>query len=168
MTAVTAKDISIDLASQKHKLNRLLPDQRSATWTFIVPYIEEGLMESADGENIVLIYNNLLSGLLEAWILIRKEEDVNGLDAELAAVLTIQVVEDPNTGARNLLVYSISSEEYVLNETWTDVGIAVAEYARANSCMNLIAVSSNPTIIEICKRFGANVDSRYIVMKVGA
>ena len=166
--AITANHISIDLASKKHKLIRLLPEQIPATWPFIVSYIEDGLMESVDGEDIALIYNNLLAGLLETWILVRKGEDENGLDADLAAVLTIQIVEDQNTGSRNLLIYTVSAEKYISSSTWDEVGMSLAEYARASNCKNIIAVSSNARIIEICKRSGANVDSRYIVMKVGA
>ncbi len=119
--------LKIDLLSYEHRFVRILPEQVPDTWPFIVPFIEEALVSSADGDNLPMIFNNLLSGCLEAWILVRKGDSLDWKDAETAAVVTVQVTEDRNTGSRSLLVYTVTGADYLSDELWKEMTVATSE-----------------------------------------
>lgn len=159
--------LKLDLISAEHKLVRILPEQIPATWEFILPFIEDSLIDSADEGNMTMVFNNLISGLLEAWVLVRKGDNKNWTDGETAAVVTLQFTQDSNTGSRSLFLYTLSGLEYLSDEVWADMSVAVAEYARASNCTNVVAVSSNARVIQVFKKAGAEVESRYMTLKVG-
>ena len=64
--------LKLDMISDEYKFVRILPEQIPETWVFIVPFIERALMTSSDETNLVLVFNSLVSGVLEAWVLVKK------------------------------------------------------------------------------------------------
>lgn len=158
---------TLDLIAADYKFVKVLPEMVTEAWDTIRPFIEDGLADSADGFNIPIVYNNLLTGLLEAWVLIKKEEGGEWSDGEIAAVFTVEVVEDANTGNRNLLIFTASGVSYLTNALWEDMAIATSNYGRERGCNNIIAVSSNPRVIEVFEMLGASTKTRYLVKEIG-
>jgi len=164
MSAVVLK---LDLASAEHQLTRILPEQITSCWPFIVTFIEEALTDGPDEPDLMLIFNNLISGIMEAWVLVRKGDEEDWSDAQTAAVITLQVNEDISTGNGRLFLYSLSGTEYLTDDIWADMLVAAAEYARQRGCSSVSAVSTNERVIQVFKEAGGNVDARYLSMKVG-
>jgi hypothetical protein len=158
---------TLDLIAADYKFVRVLPEMVPEAWDTIRPFIEDGLKDCEDGFSVPMIYSNLLAGLLEPWILINKEDGGEWADAQVAAVFTTQVIEDSNSGNRNLLVYTASGVSYLSDELWEDMAVATANLGRSHSCNNIVAVSSNPRVIEVFKMLGASTKTRYLVKEIG-
>ena len=99
--------------------------------------------------------------------MVRKGKSKDWTADETAAVVTLQCTQDSNTGSRSLFLYTLSGSEYLSDEVWADMTVAVAEYARASNCTNVVAVSSNARVIQVFKKAGAKVESRYMTLKIG-
>ena len=159
--------LTMDLALETHKLVRIMPEQIPDCWQFISGPISESLVHSVDGKNMSLVFTSLVAGYLEAWVLLRRISEDGWEDSVTAAVATLQIMQDNNTGIRSVLIYSLTGAEYLSDELWADMIAGTAEYGRANNCTNITVVSSNPRIIKVFKKAGASSDTRFMVMEIG-
>lgn len=137
-------------------LNKLLPDQVAKFWDIIKYGIEQSLppIVTNHPDKMNRILASCLMGQAEVWAsYIRNNGNVkfNGI------VITRLLVDDVSM-TNNLLIYCIYGYESIDSQTWLQGLKALADYAKAKKCSQVVAYSYFPQIASLAKRLGGEVE----------
>ncbi len=140
-------------------LTKLLPEQISKFWPIIKYAVEESLPPLAKDhpDKMNRILSAALSGRLDVWASYEKAEKIR-----LEGIVVTSFVYDDASGTKSLLIYCLYGYETASGGSWFSGFDALKKYAKANKCSRIIAYSSNPDIIEIARRLGADAEYTFI------
>ena len=141
-------------------LIKLTPEQVSMYW----PAIEEGIKKSLSTRTMWTQQGvkNMLIGLMTGQIDCRF---LISSDIIYGFVIT-RVIEDPITGDKNLLIYSLYSSNRIPQEIWLEGAKELREDAYARGCTKVVAYSSEPRVLEMAKKLGFKDTTRYLEYEV--
>jgi len=143
-------------------LTQLLPDQISKFWPVIKYAVEEALPPTTKGEHpdkMSRILSGMLSGKLDVWASYRHQpNDVTKFEG----IVVTQILFDDASGIYNLLIYAVYAYEDTAPDTWTDGYEALVKYARSKKCVNIIAYSCVPRIVQLARKLGADTSFTFI------
>jgi len=143
-------------------LTQLLPDQISKFWPVIKYAVEEALPPTVKGEHpdkMNRILSGMLSGKLDVWASYKHQLD-NVIKFE--GIVVTQILFDDASGIYNLLIYAVYAYEDTSPDTWTDGYETLVKYAKVHKCVNVIAYSCVPRIIQLAKGLGADTSFTFI------
>ena len=146
-------------------LTKLLPEQISKFWDVIKYAVEQSLPpivgESPDKMNRIL--SSALSGKVEVWASYNKGDKVNKFDG----IVLTKMLYDDASDTRNLLIYCLYGYEEVNDVSWFDGFESLVKYAKSRGCLQIIAYSDIPYMIDIAKRLGGEADYTFISFDLG-
>ena len=138
-------------------LTRLLPEQVSKFWDVIKYAIEESLPpiagEHPDKMNRIL--SSALSGNLTVWV----SYIIDGEVKRLEAVLCTRILYDDVSNTRNLLIYCFYGYENIDSQSYVDGIRALAKYAVAKHCSQVIAYTDIEYVKQVVNYLGG--ESKY-------
>jgi len=143
-------------------LTKLLPDQISKFWPVIKYAVEESLPPTTFGEHpdkMNRVLSAALCGKLDIWASYKHQENEA---TKFEGIVVTQLLYDDASGINNLLIYAVYAYENTDNETWAEGYETLAKYAKSKKCLNLVAYSSVPRIVNIAKRLGADASFTFI------
>jgi hypothetical protein len=143
-------------------LTQLLPDQISKFWPIIKYAVEEALPPTTKSEHpdkMSRILSGMLCGKLDVWASYKHQED--GVTKFEGIVIT-QILYDDASNVHNLLIYALYAYENTTPNSWMDGYKALAKYAKAKRCSNIVAYASVPSIISLANRLGADTSFTFI------
>lgn len=142
------------------KLVQLLPKQIMDYWDDIRECVMVAVPPhvAQNDTSMLFIQEQLLIGTLACWLGVE--------DSKVVGVMTTQVVSDPVSHCRNLLIYSVTVVESHSDRMWQIAADSVRRYAREKQCANIIAYSANPHMIHIAETLGADASYRLLVFKL--
>jgi hypothetical protein len=135
----------------------MLPDQIMNYWYEIKPYIEEALPED-EREGILQVQEKILIDRLQCWLLLYEDGETHGAKA----VVTTSIITDEFTGAKRLLIYTISRINQFPIECWDLCYEKLLKYASANGCNRMVAFSEIPYVLKKAESLGANINQHLI------
>ena len=141
---------------------RLLPEQIMQMWPPIKTCIQSSLPPhvAASVEALTYIQEQLLLGSLQCWI--GREENMN----TPCMVATTQIVHDPVSNVRNLLIYTVTAIANHSHTVWIDGLKVMREFALSNQCINIIAYSDQPEALAVLENLGGDTSWRLITISV--
>lgn len=149
----------------KSIVSKLLPDQIAAFWDVIKYGIEQSLppitYDHPDKMNRIL--SAALSGRIDVWAEYVRDETERARFEGI--VLTCKLYDEPS-GTKNMLVYCVYGYNPVDSGSWARTMRVIAKYAKEKGCSQLIAYTSVPKVISICKELGANTDYTFVSFDV--
>ena len=131
-------------------LVKLTPDQVATYWDSLRPMIEAALPPIADpdsNERMNNVLARLLADNMQCWVVQR--------DSKIWGVGTSIIQEDVATGGRDLLLYSVYAAPGATGEDWTDAFETVRRWALAKGCKRYVGYTTNPVMIKVLEKFGA-------------
>jgi hypothetical protein len=139
---------------------KLLPEQVMAYWDDIKACIMAALPPyvGSNPDAITYIQEQLLVGTIECWAAFEEKK--------LCGVMTTQVIHDPISRTRNLLIYSITIVSGHSDELWQLAAEKMRAYATARKCNNIIAYSNNDQMIYIAEKLGADSSYRLLTFSL--
>jgi hypothetical protein len=142
-------------------LIKVLPNQIAERWKALEPIIKVSLPPMITGSDAAMkeILQALISGRLNCWLYGKDEKSIY-------AVLTTKVVNDTETGCRNLIIFSLTGIRAMNDSIWRDGYSLLRQFAKQQGCKNIIAYTNSKRVIESVKSLGANTDTTLIVLEV--
>jgi hypothetical protein len=136
-------------------LTKLLPDQISKFWPVIKYAVEESLppMVGDHPDKMNRILSGMLSGKIDVWVSYIKGDEV----IKFEAVLVTQLLYEEASNTKNLLLYCLYGYSVITDLSWTEGFETISKYAKSQGCSGIIAYSANTYIVELSKKFGADV-----------
>ena len=145
-------------------LNRLLPEQISNFWGVIKYAIEQSLPpivgEHPDKMNRVL--SAALSGKVDVWASYVKDGEGNRFEG----IMLTQILYDDASNTRNLLIYCLYGYDVVSKETWLNGLVSLVKYAKSRNCVQIIAYTDVPSLIDLVKNLGGEAKYTFISFNV--
>ena len=143
-------------------LIRFLPHKVAEFWEELLPHIQRGVpLEKGESPEK---FNNILEALLTermvCWISVdSKHKRADGV------ILTI-ITRDAIAETFSLLIYCVASIKHFGEQSWMEGMEALAKYATASGCVEIVSFAPNPVSIKWSEKLGCNCDMRYIVYKL--
>lgn len=97
------------------------------------------------------VYDSLIEGVLDCWILVTKQEQ-----PKVVGVCIAGVTVDLLVGYRNYLIYGLFSNTSIADSAWQSIAGTISEWARGNKCTRLVAFTDKDRVLEIAELIGAN------------
>ena len=139
---------------------RLLPEQIMQLWEPIKTCIQASLpphaLNSVDG--LVYIQEQLLLGSIQCWL---GQEANSNMPCVIA---TTQIVHDPASNMRNLLIYTVTAIANHSQTIWTEALKVMREFALSNQCVHIIAYSNQLDAIAIVESLGGDASWRLMTI----
>ena len=141
------------------RLLKLLPEQVMHYWPDIRACIEVAMPPYVvnNSDSMLYIQEQLLVGSIECWV---------AFDPGVCGVMTTQVVSDPVSACRNLLIYSLAIIGEHSEDLWQLAAEQMRRYASAKQCANIIAYSNNEHMLHIAEKLGADTSYRLITFSL--
>lgn len=138
-------------------INQLLPDQISAFWDIIKYAIEQSLppFVTSHSDNMNRVLSSLLSGKTSCWVSYEKSEE----GSKLNGVILTKILYDDTTHTKNLLLYSVYGYSKIDPKFWMEGFAFMSKHAIAQGCDRLIAYTDIPFLIEMAKRYDADMQT---------
>lgn len=138
-------------------LTKLLPEQVAKFWDVIKYAVEQSLppivSEHPDKMNRILA--SALSGQVDVWAsYLRGEESI-----KFEGIALTRILYDDVSDTKNLLLYCIYGYNEPDRSSWLEGLKALVKYAKAKRCLQIVAYTEFPRIVELARRFGG--DTRY-------
>lgn len=145
------------------ELVKLLPAQIMSYWPSIRECIEAALppFVASNEHSMLYIQEQLLLGTLECWV-----AHYRGVPDNVCGIMTTNIVADPVSGCRNLLVYTVTIIAGHPDELWELAAEKLRRYAMACDCAHIIAYSNSPHMIHIAEKIGADTSYRLITINL--
>ncbi len=144
-------------------LVRLLPDQVSGYWETLKDSIDSSLPpiagDSADRLKNIMV--SILSGTMDCWVSFTDKDGV-----EINGVIVTTIVNDTNSGTKDLLIYSVYGITNMMKGSWEEGQQVLAKWAIANKCGRITGYTNVESIITAVKRLGGSADQVYIVLPI--
>lgn len=146
-------------------LIQMLPDQVSKSWPVLRNVIEKALppLASNEEDRMAKILEQLLTGEMICWASFRNS-DV--LQTEMIALVLTTLANDYCTGAKNLLIYAVSSFEKTIGSDWVEGYQALAKFAKKLNCQGIIGYSKDEKVLNIAEKFGSDISFRLISVPI--
>ena len=131
-------------------LVKLTPDQVASYWDALRPMIEAALPPISSGDNekrMNHVLARLLSDNLHCWVVQR--------EGQIFGVGTVGIQEDPASGGRDLLLYSVYAAHGATGEDWLDAFETIRKWALSKGCERYVGYTTNPEMIKVLEKFGA-------------
>jgi hypothetical protein len=146
---------------QDCRLSKIHPTALGHDW----PLIKASLIRAAADtdevfteENLSYILRGIMSGGIMAWAAHE--------DGELKGVMVTAIAKEEATSIKYLSIYALASVKSMSDELW-DAGIArLREFAIANGCTEIRAVTKNQKVIRKVQQFGGDCEKRIAVMVI--
>jgi len=158
MPIVEAQEVQ---EAQVYKLSKVDPSVMGQDW----PLIKQTLIASAENTGTPLtegyltyILDGILKGAVTVW--------AGHVDDELRGIVVTAITLDQGTGCRYLVVYGIASVSYIPPKLWKAGYTRLAEFAKANGCGSMRAMTQNDKVIRKVQQFGGDCSIRYAIMEV--
>lgn len=152
------------LQGDKLMLNRLLPEQVSKFWDIIKYAIEQSLPpivgEHPDKMNRIL--SGALSGKVEVWASYNKEGNKNKFEG----IVLTKILYDDASDTKNLLIYCLYGYERIDRLSWIQGLSTLVKYAKSKNCLQIIAYTDVPYLIDIVKRLGGEAKYTFVSFNV--
>lgn len=146
-------------------LIKLTADQVSRSWDFLRQHIVTGT--PLDAKNVENYANKMLAGFLSGELVCWVEGVIHEEATTIHAVVVTQVLRNNFLDFNNLLIYSVLGlNNYFDQKQWLTGLQTLAQYAKANNCLNVIAYTDQLTLIEIAKRLKADVSQTLVVFSL--
>jgi hypothetical protein len=113
-------------------------------------------------EGLNKILGNLLSGTMQAWVALDKNEKGSFV---VAAAITM-IHSEIGTGQKNLLIYSLFGYKFVQENIWKEGLEGIRQFAKSMECSKVIAYTSVPRVVEIAKSLGGSTEYVFISWEV--
>jgi len=141
------------------KLIKLLPEQVMQYWDDIRACIEAAMPPyvARNVDAIMYIQEQLLLGIVECWV---------AMDPGVCGVMTTQIINDPVSRCRNLLIYSVAVIGDHTEELWQLAAQQMRRYATAKGCTHIIAYSNSAHMLHIAEKLGADTSYRLITFNL--
>lgn len=120
-------------------------------------------MEVVSEESLISVYESILSGVSQVWVLSKKDKE--GKNTVYALCITCFTKENA-TETKNLLIYSLTGYKFVTQDLWVEGLRALEAFAKKKGCSKIIAYTRVDRVVEIAKTLGADVDTRFIRWEV--
>lgn len=135
---------------------KLQPSQISTMWDVIKFTVLEANQISPDQNDAFMnnILEKLLSGKGQAWL---SFEDVEG-ERKFYAVGITCIMEDPLTNRFYLLLHSLYAYETMNKDIMHEAISKVSDFARANNCYQILAMTLNARIQKLFKFAGLDTE----------
>ena len=126
-------------------------------WDIIKYGIERSLPPDANNseKSMEYILAAALSGKVDIWASYSKKDNriiLNG-------IIVTKLAYDDISDTRNLLIYSIYGYTEIPKSAWKEAVVGIAAYAKRLDCINIVAYSDNPFIIQVSKTLNAEICS---------
>ena len=106
-------------------------------------------------EKLTVVLEKLLSDKLTCWY---------GYDDDkVHTVILTELLEEPSTKTKNLLIFTISIIDKVQPDEYVSMLETLRKYAKANRCANVYCYSSNEKLTNLFQTYGA--DTSYNLVK---
>lgn len=142
-------------------LIQLMPKQISEHWEPLEFAINESLPplvgEVQDKMSNILMA--LLDGRMQAWVSCVAGD--NGV--VISGFVFTQVLEDPASRIKSLLIYCLYGYENVNEKEWIDGLRTLKKFSAAVGCRRVIAYTDIPYVMELAKRLGGEAKYTFIV-----
>ena len=144
-------------------LTRLLPEQISTHWDIIKYAIEQSLppIVGDHPDKLNRLLSSALSGKLEVWA-----SYTRGKETKFEAVLVTKILYDDASDTRNLLLYCVYGYSDVPKESWINGFETILKYAKSKGCLQVVAYTTLPYMIELGNKLGGNSDYTFISFDV--
>ncbi len=138
-------------------ITRLLPDQVSGFWDVIKYAVEQSLppIVTRHSDSMNRILSSLLSGKTTCWASYGKSEEKSNLNG----IILTKLIYDDTTHTKNLLLYSVYGYSKVKEKFWMEGFAFMSKHAIAQGCDRLIAYTDVPFLIEMAKRYNADMQT---------
>lgn len=145
-------------------LTKLLPEQVSRFWPIIKYAVEQSLPpivgEHPDKMNRIL--SSALSGKVDVWASYIRDEE----GAKFEGLALTKTIYDDASNTRNLLIYCIYGYKAIDKSSWLHGLESLVKYAKSKGCIQIIAYTEFPYIVETAKRLGAEVKYTFLTFNV--
>lgn len=130
-------------------LTKLTPDQVAEYWDDLKEAIGNALPPVAGGNEEVLNYvlARLLAEHMQCWVSRR--------DGKIYGIGTTTVFEDPCSGSKDLLLYTVYAMPGADKELWVEAYETVKKWAVAQGCSRFVGYTTNPEMVKVLEKFGA-------------
>lgn len=144
-------------------LIQLLPEQVMDYWDYIKDCILQSLppLVAQSDETMLYVQSSVLVGDLQVWI---AAEDLTL--SKTYGVATTQVVIEPITSSRNLLIFTTTITDAHPESLWHFCLGRLSVFAKNRGCQKLIAHSDIPKVLEIVEKLGGDTSYRLIQLPI--
>ena len=143
-------------------LEQLTPKQISDYWEQLEFAITESLPPIV-GEDIREKMSNVLLALLDGRMQAWASCTVRDGSLTISGFMFTQVLEDPASRIKSLLIYCLYGYENVEEIEWIDGLRTLKKFSVATGCRRVIAYTDIPYMIELAKRLGGEAKYTFIV-----
>jgi hypothetical protein len=139
---------------------RLLPEQIATIWPSVNEAIATTLPPNIEklSQHLSGILMQLMSGQMQFWVAQQKDP---WPPTVLAFILT-RIEEEPATGTRILLIYSLYSVTIIEDWMWLGSFKTLRKFALGNNCTKMVAYTRHQHIVDAAEKIGADVSHRVI------
>ena len=142
-------------------LVRLLPDQVASNWDVIKVAVAESMPPTiiVSPEKLNNLFESLLIGGMVCWA------SMVGHTDEMEGLLITTVQEDKVSETRSLLIFSLYSFTNASTDlTWQEGLAKLMRFAITQRCDQIIAYTTNESIIKFVERVGGDASQRFITI----
>lgn len=128
---------------------RLQPQQVTVYW----PLLRKAIIKAIgriEETTIANIYDSLMEGILDLWLLSSREENPKPVGVVLGGVTVDLLV-----GYRNYLIYGAYALTHVEDDAWKAIFTTIETWARSRHCSRLVAFTDSPRVVSIAELVGA-------------
>ena len=145
-------------------LNKMLPDQISRFWDQIKYAVEQSLppISSDHPDRINRVLAAALGGTVDVWASYTREEE----KIKFEGIILTKILYDDVSDTRNLLIYCVYGYVPISKESWLEGLVALTKYARSENCLQIIAYTNVPFIVDKAKYLGAECVWNFISFSV--
>ena len=141
-------------------LLKLLPQQVEMFWDKIKEAMDASLPSSV-AINKANLLASILDDRVQIWLICS-----TGSSGKLRGILSTVILDDPNSGTRDCLVFMAHTFLPVSVEGWGDIDRALIKFAQGNRCDRITTISDEPRVIKLMEYFGYDTSYRFIQKEV--
>lgn len=142
-------------------LIQLRPDYVASNWNVISKAIEEADPPYVhdDPEKMNNVLRAILSEKMHCWAYYGELEG----KATILGFIVTTVIDDPCSGVRNLLIYSMTGYNRITLEMYKDGFSTLKTFARSAGCHRIIAYTNSRRVAQVSRLLGG--ETEYILLK---
>jgi len=145
-------------------LVKMEPEAVARQWAVISESITRSLppITTNDPKYLTNIMKSIMLKKTHCWVSTRVENE----NVMVYGIVVTTITNDPATGAKALLIYSVYSFTNTPQELWLEGIKVLKEFARGNNCIKILGFTDKPSLLSYYKAMGANVDTHLIQVEV--
>jgi len=127
-------------------------------WKMIRATIERGAPVKLDEHKISNIRTDLINGVMSAWLF--------GDEAPMGVAVT-EIREDKRLDRKEVLIFAAANLRKMTTEEWDKCFAKMRLHGLSNGCTHMTCYTVIPRIMEMAKRMGGDVETRYVSIPLG-